>query len=142
MAISVERRKLDMKHIQKAFISDAAYTIGDHNYVAVVTADAIDRDTGKIEITCDILGYCEAVSITLNQDDLIAVRGLLGLPDMDTYFSAFDVALKALEEIVALEDRNHPEWTDNFKFRQALDYAQQALANINGEAGHDTPNDS
>lgn len=87
--------------IQKAFISDAAFTIDDHGYAAVVTAKAIDRDTGKMEITCDILGYVEPISIRLDQDDLIAVRGLLDLPDMDNYFAAFDVAMKALNDIAA-----------------------------------------
>lgn len=128
--------------IQKAFITDSAFTIHDHGYAAVVTAEAINRDTGEMQITCDILGYREAVSITLDEDDLMAVRELLGLPDMYTYFDAFEEALKALQEIAALADENHPEWTDNFKFRQALDYAQQALAKINGEASNGTPSDS
>lgn len=126
--------------IQKAFITDDAFTVDDHGYAAVVTAEAIDRDTGKMEITCDILGYCEAVSITLDQDDLIAVRGLLGLPDMDNYFAAFDVAMKALQTIVGLEDEKRADgWTDDFKFLEAVDFAQQALRKIADPNATDCP---
>lgn len=126
--------------IQKAFITDAAFTVDDHGYAAVVTAEAIDRDTGKMEITCDILGYCEAVSITLDQDDLIAVRGLLGLSDMDTYFAAFDVAMKALQTIAGMEDEKRPdEWTDDFKFLEAVNFAQQALRKIDDPNATDCP---
>jgi hypothetical protein len=120
---------------RKAFISDEAFTIDDHGYAAVVTAEAIDRDTGKMEITCDILGYVEPISITLDQDDLIAVRGLLGLPDMDNYFAAFDVAVKALEEI-ANANSQVPSVTETWR-NLALHckaIAINALAKINGEA--------
>ena len=121
--------------IQKAFITDAAFTVDDHGYAAVVTANAIDRDTGKLEIVCDILGYCEAISITLDQDDLLAVRSLLGLPDMDTYFAAFDVALKALEDISNARYDDVPITVESW--RSLAEYcrgiASEALAKINGE---------
>jgi hypothetical protein len=131
--------------IQKAFISDAAFTIDDHGYAAVVTADYTDKDTGAFEIVCDILGYCEAVSLSLDNGDILAVRELLGIgSEIERPFTYnelltpkgrndLDMAVKALEAIAALED---PQWTDNFKFRQALAYAQQALAKINEEAEH------
>lgn len=98
-----------MTHIQKAFISDAAFTIDDHGYAAVV----------------------------------LAVRILLGLPDMDRFFDALGVAVKALEEIAALERESDPGWPYDFSITEAIDLAKQALAQIaDGEAGHDTPSDS
>jgi hypothetical protein len=122
---------------RKAFISDGAFTIDDHGYAAVVTAEAIDRDTGKMEITCDILGYVEPISITLDQDDLIAVRGLLGLPDMDSYFAAFDVAVKALWKIADNIKQMPQKGSDNELYEWAtlaigcISEATDALRKIN-----------
>lgn len=65
--------------IQKAFITDDAFTIDDHGYAALVTADYTDKDTGAFDIVYDILGYCEAVSLRLGNNDILAVRELLGI---------------------------------------------------------------
>lgn len=138
--------------IQKAFISDAAFTIDDHGYAAVVTADYTDKDTGTFEITCDILGYCEAVSISLDNDDILAVRELLGLgSEIERPFTYNElltpkgrndlaVAMKALQTIVGLEHEERPDgWSNDIKFLFALDFAQQALRKIDDPNATDCP---
>ena len=139
--------------IRNAFVSDAAFTVDDHGYAAVVTADYTDKATGKFEIVCDILGYCEAVSISLNNGDILAMRELLGIgSEVERPFTYnelltpkgrndLDVALKALEAITALEASTFIEsWQDIA--RQCIEIATTALAKINGEASNGTPNDS
>ena len=134
--------------IQKAFISDAAFTIDDHGYAAVVTADYTDKDTGTFEITCDILGYCEAVSISLDNNDILAVRELLGIgSEIERPFTYNElltpkgrndlaVARQALEAIAALEREDDPGWPYDFSITAAIDLAKQALEKISSEAGY------
>ena len=130
--------------LQKAFISDAAFTIDDHGYAAVVTAKALDADTSKLEITCDILGYVEPISITLDQDDFKAMRELLGLPDPAKFYDGAQAAIAAIEKIAVLFEKDEKDVT-RWKgiALEAIQLAQHALAKIGyPEADDGTPSDS
>lgn len=136
--------------ITPAFITEAAFSVGDLAYSAVVTAQYIDKTTGQFEITFDVLGYTgpTPISLTINQDDIHAVRQQMGigrdLPftynEMLTPRGRDDLAtaIHALNAIAKMDDAD-PE--DNRTWKtvalQCIDLATRAIVEIEEEAGHD-----
>lgn len=167
MTISLEelRKLLSMPGINpyrpvitQAFVTEAAFSVGDLAYSAVVTAEYIDKASGRFEITFDALGYTgpAPISLTINEFDIRAVREMLGIGhEIQRPFTFNElltpsgrddlaVAMKALRNIAEAEnsdpDNTRLTWKDIALSN--IDLAQKALEQILAEADDGTPSDS
>lgn len=140
-----------------AFITDSAFSVGDQAYSAVVTADDIDSTSGRFEITFDALGYSgPAISLTINESDIRAVREMLGIGhEIERPFSFNElltprgrddlaVAVQALRNIADAEHSDPDNTILTWKeiALSNIDLAQKALEQIGVEADDGTPSDS
>lgn len=133
--------------IQPAFITEVAFSVGDQPYPAVVTAGYLSREDGTFEINFDALGYSgpAPISLTINQEDIRAVREMLGIgkafPLVDYENDDLAVALHALREIATAKEGITSadllmSWEDIAT--ATIDLAQKALEQI-AEADNGTP---
>lgn len=68
--------------VERAFVTHAAFSVGDHAYPAVVTGGYTNGEAGEFEVNFDILGYsgCEdPISLTIDRQDVEAMRDVLGI---------------------------------------------------------------
>lgn len=67
--------------VERAFVTQAAFSVGDHAYPAVVTGGYTNAEAGEFEVNFDILGYsgAEPVSLTIDRQDVEAMREVLGI---------------------------------------------------------------
>lgn len=67
--------------ITPAFITEAAFSVGEAAYPAVVTGGYLDRQTGTFEVNFDALGYSgpAPISLTIDDNDIRAVKKMLGI---------------------------------------------------------------
>lgn len=141
--------------IRPAFISEAAFSVGDQGFAAVVTADYIDRVAGTFEITFDLLGWSagyDPVSITIDDSDIRAIREMLGIgheiapaPNSnDGLPKQLAVALKTLRIIADMEEvKQEPAESWRQTLFNTIETAQWAVETIERmEADDGTPNDS
>lgn len=145
--------------ITPAFITESAFSVGDQAFPAVVTAGYLNREAGTFEITFDALGYSgpAPISLTIDQEDIRAVREMLGIgheiapapSNIDTLSTKLLAkALKTLRIIADMEEtKQEPEdsWRETL-FRtitlaqHTLDWIEIENAQAENEDG--TPSDS